>query len=53
MTTVSRFSRQNGAGLRALTVLLWESLVLVVVFVLESKALFYRKRGNGFTVVYI
>ena len=39
MTTVSRISRQNDAGLRALTVVLWENLVLVVVLVLESEAL--------------
>ena len=39
MTTVSRFSRQNDVGLRALNVVLWENLVLVVVLVLESKAL--------------
>ena len=37
MTTVSRFSRQNDAGLRALNVVLWENLVLVVFLVLESK----------------
>ena len=39
MTAASGFSRQNDAGLRALTVALWENLVLVVVLVLESKAL--------------
>ena len=37
MTTVSRFSRQDDAGLRALNVALWENLVLVVVLVLGSK----------------
>ena len=37
MTTVSRFSRQNDAGLRTLNVVLWENLVLVVVLVLQSK----------------
>ena len=37
MTTASRFSRRNDAGLRALNVALWENLVLVVVLVLESK----------------
>ena len=37
MTTVSRFSRQNEAGLRALTVVLWENLVVLV---LESKGLY-------------
>ena len=39
MTTVSRFSRQNDVGLNELNVDLWENLVLVVVLVLESKAL--------------
>ena len=47
MTTVSRFSRQNDAGLRALTVVLWENLVLEVVLVLESKALYYIGDHNG------
>ena len=42
MTTASRFSRQNDASLRALTVVLRENLVLVVVLVLESKALYYQ-----------
>ena len=37
MTTVTRFSRQNDAGLRALNVFLRENLVLVVVLVLESE----------------
>ena len=37
MSMVSRFSRQNDAGLRALNVSLWENLVLVVVLVLGSK----------------
>ena len=37
MTTVSRFSRQNDADLRALNVVLWENLALVVVLVLDSK----------------
>ena len=40
MTTASRFSRQNDASLRSLTVVLRENLVLVVVLVLESKALY-------------
>ena len=40
MTTVSIFSRQNDAGLRTLTVVLWENLVLVVVLVLELQALY-------------
>ena len=39
MTAVSRFSRQNDAGWRMLTVVLGENLVLVVVLVLEYKAL--------------
>jgi len=37
MTTVSRFSCQKDADLRALNIVLWENLVLVVVMVLESK----------------
>ena len=41
MMTVSRFSRQNDVGLRVLNVALWENLLLVVVLVLESKALYY------------
>ena len=40
MTTASSFSRQDDAGLPALNVVLWENLVLVVVLVLESKALY-------------
>ena len=43
MTTVSRFSRQNDVGLRALSVALWQNLVLVVVVILESKALYLHK----------
>ena len=43
MTTVSRFSRQNDVGLRVLDVVLWENLVLVVVLVLESKALYHKR----------
>ena len=39
MTMVSRFSRQNDAGLRTLNVVLYENLLLVAVLVLESKAL--------------
>ena len=50
MATVSRFSRQNDAGLRALNVVLWENLVLVVVLVLESKGPYYwtdaRQHGS-------
>ena len=45
MTTVSRFSRQNDAGLRALNVVLWENLVHVVVLVLESKGPYYVSSG--------
>ena len=37
--TVQSFSRQNDTGLGALTVVLWENLELVVVPVLESRAL--------------
>ena len=40
MMTVSRFSHQNDAGFRVLTVVLWENLVLVVVLILESKGAF-------------
>ena len=40
MTTVSRFSRQNDTGLRALDVCLYVNRVLVVVLVLESEALY-------------
>ena len=40
MTTVSRFSRQNDVGLRALNNALSENLVVVVVVVLESKVLY-------------
>ena len=40
MTTAISFSRQNDAGLSAHTTLLWENFVLVVVLVLESKALY-------------
>ena len=43
MTSVSRFSRQNDVGLRALNLALWENLVLVVVLVLQSKALYIEK----------
>ena len=46
MTTVSRFSRQNDAGLRALNIVLWENLVLVDVLVLESKALYLVRKNN-------
>ena len=39
MTTVSRFPRQNDFRLRALNIFVWEILAVVVVLVLESKAL--------------
>ena len=42
MTTVTCCSRQHDAGLRAITVVLRENFVLVVVLVQESKALYYR-----------
>ena len=42
MTTVSRFSRQNDAGLRALNVFLCQNIALVVFLVLESKALYFE-----------
>ena len=41
MTTAVTFSRQNDACSRASTTQYWENLVLVVVLVLESKALYY------------
>ena len=41
MTTVLRSPRQNDVGLQVLKVVLWENLVLVVVLVLESKALYW------------
>ena len=42
MTTAITFSRQNDAGLRACTTYYWENLVLVVVLVIESKALYFN-----------
>jgi len=42
MTSVSRFSRQNDVGLRVLNLALWENLVLVVVLVLQSNALYWK-----------
>ena len=44
MTTVSRFSRQNDVGFRALNV--WENLVPVVVLVVEFKALYLSGKGR-------
>ena len=46
MTTVSRFSRQNDVGFRALNVALWENLVPVVVLVVEFKALYLSGKGR-------
>ena len=43
MTTVTRFSRQNDAGLRALNVFLRENLVLVVALVLESEGPYFLR----------
>ena len=43
MTTATTFSRQNDAGSRASTTYYWENLVLVVVLVLESKALYWNR----------
>ena len=46
MATVPLFSRQNDAGLRAITVVLRENFLLVVVLVLESKALYFLEGGR-------
>ena len=43
MTTVSRISHQNDAGLRALNIFLWENLVLVTFLVLEFKNALQKK----------
>ena len=51
MTTVSRFSRQNDAGLRALNVALWENLVLAIILVLESNSLYYALLRNEKLVI--
>ena len=40
VTTATIFSLQNDAGLRVSNTVYWENLVLVVVLVLESKALY-------------
>ena len=40
VTTAVAFSRQNDAGSRVSNTQYWENLVLVVVLVLESKALY-------------
>ena len=40
VTTATTFSRQNDAGSRLSNTQYWENLVLVVVLVLESKALY-------------
>ena len=39
LTTATMFSRQNDVGSCACTTYYWENLVLVVVLILESKAL--------------
>ena len=41
MTTATTFSRQNDAGSRASTTQYWENLVLVVVLVAKSKAVYH------------
>ena len=51
MTTVSHFSRQNDAGLRALNVVIWENLLLAVVLVLESNSLYYAVLHNEKLVI--
>ena len=49
MTTAITFSRQNDVGSRACTTQYWENIVLVVVLVSESKALYsYTVRGRPF-----
>ena len=40
VTTATTFSLQNDAGSRVSNTLYWENLVLVLVHVLESKALY-------------
>ena len=47
MMTAITFSRQNDAGSLACTILGIENLVLVVVPVLESKALYFRGVHNS------
>ena len=42
MTTAILFSRQTDAGSRMSNTQYWENLVLVVVLVSESKALYYE-----------
>ena len=44
MTTATTFSRQNDIGSRMSNTQYWENLVLVVVLVSESKALYHRIR---------
>ena len=41
MTTATTFSRQYGVGSHACTTYYWENLLLVVVLILESKALYF------------
>ena len=49
MTTAITFSRQNDAGSRKSTTQYWENLVLVVVLIFESKALFCFLSGSKMT----
>ena len=46
MTTAIKFSRQNHAGSRVSTTYYWQNLVLVVVLVSESKALYFSVRRS-------
>ena len=46
MTTAIKFSRQNDAGSRVSTTYYWQNLVLVVVLVSESKALYFSVRRS-------
>ena len=45
VTTATTFSRQNGAGSRVSNTQYWENLVLVVVLVSESKALYLQSKA--------
>ena len=51
MTTVSKFSRQNEAGLRSLNVVLSENLLLAGVLVLESRSPESFHSGESGTIV--
>ena len=48
MRTAITFSRRNDAGSRKSNTSYWENLVLIVVLVLESKALYLSGDGQGF-----